>query len=169
MFKVPEKFRVRKGQLASDASYGNNGAFMIKAVQPIPNGEAIGYFLFCIASDGGVEGGTPWEHVSATIVHPVEKRCPTWEEMCAIKNIFWAKEDCVMQYHPPEDKYVNQHPFCLHLWRKPGFEMPIPEPTLVGMQKKSVIITAAGTLMAGVAGYGSLEEVLATGNNILII
>lgn len=149
MFRVPEKMRIRKGKLASDASYGNNGAFAIKAVQPIPNAEPIAYFFLCIASDGGVEGGTPWEHVSITIVHPLEKRCPTWEEMCVVKNLFWDKSDCVVQYHPPEDKYVNQHPYCLHLWRKPGFDMPVPEPNLVGMQKKSAIITIANSIIGG--------------------
>lgn len=148
-FHAPEKSRVRSGKLASDASYGNNGAFMVKAVQTIPNAEPIAYFLFCIASDGGMDGETPWEHVSVTIVHPLDKRCPTWDEMCAVKNVFWDKKDCVIQYHPPEDKYVNQHPHCLHLWRKPGVEIPIPDPNLVGMQKKSAIITLAKTIFTG--------------------
>lgn len=147
MFKVPEKHRVRKGQLASDASYGNNGAFMIKAVQPVNGGEPIAYFFLCIASDAKVEGGTPWEHLTVTVIHPVEKRCPTYEEMKVLKGIFWGKEDCVMQYFLPEDKFKEEHPTTVHLWRKPGLEMPIPEPDLAGMQKKSVIITAANSFI----------------------
>lgn len=147
MFRVPEKFRVRKGKLASDASYGNNGAFMVKAVQPIPNGEPIGYFLLCIVSDGGLPGAKPWEHVSVTVVHPTMQRTPSWEEMCAIKDLFWEKHDCVVQYHPPSDKYVNQHPLCLHLWRKPGFDMPVPEPDLVGSEKKSLIVELSNKII----------------------
>lgn len=144
MFRVPEKFRVRKGKLISDASYGNNGAFMIKAVQPIPGGQHIAYFFLCIASDG--EG---WEHVSVSVVHPEMSRTPSWEEMCAIKDIFWEPQDCVVQYHPPKDKYVNQHPFCLHLWRKIGFDMPVPNPDLVGMVKKPIIERIVNKIIGG--------------------
>ena len=66
--------------------------------------------------------GMGWEHVSVSY----RKRCPTWEEMCAIKAMFWNPEEVVVQYHPRESEYVNQHPFCLHLWRKcsEDFETP---------------------------------------------
>ena len=36
--------------------------------------------------------------------------CPTWEEMCFIKNIFWEEEESAMQLHPPKSDYVNNHP-----------------------------------------------------------
>lgn len=82
--------------------------------------------LLCIASDG--EG---WDHVSVSLPY----RCPTWDEMCAIKGLFWDSEDCVVQYHPPESQYVNNHPFCLHLWRPLEYgEMPIPKTFLVGLR-----------------------------------
>ena len=45
-------------------------------------------------------------------------RCPTWQEMCGVKRRFFEPEDCVVQYHPPESTYVNDHPYCLHLWRR---------------------------------------------------
>lgn len=66
-----------------------------------------------------------WEHVSVS--HG--KRCPTWEEMCFIKDLFFDDEEVVMQLHPRKHEYVNCHPFCLHLWR-PTAENPgrIPEP-----------------------------------------
>lgn len=118
MFHVPNKFRLRNGILGSDDSYGNNGFFVI------PNRFAPGNksVLAVQASDG--DG---WEHVSVSI----EFRCPTWDEMCYIKNIFWDDEDCVMQLHPPKSKYVNNHQFCLHLWRPISENILIPDSSMV--------------------------------------
>ncbi len=66
--------------------------------------------------------GGGWEHVSVSY----STRCPTWEEMCRIKDMFWDEEECVVQYHPPKSEYINRHPYCLNLWRKCGenFETP---------------------------------------------
>lgn len=66
--------------------------------------------------------GGNWEHVSVSYPN----RCPTWEEMCKVKNMFWNEDECVVQYHPPKSEYVNNYPYCLHLWRKSGenFETP---------------------------------------------
>lgn len=65
-----------------------------------------------IASNGG-----GWEHVSVSPLNAKRKTCPTWEEMCAIKDMFFEPEEQVVQYHPPRSEYVNNHPYCLHLWR----------------------------------------------------
>lgn len=59
-------------------------------------------------------------------------RCPTWEEMCWIKGQFWGPEDRVIQYHPPASEYINDHPYCLHLWRPIGAEIPAPPSWMVG-------------------------------------
>lgn len=69
-----------------------------------------------------------WEHVSASRTD----RMPTWEEMCRVKDIFWDDTDCVIQYHPPKSDYVNNHLFCLHLWRPIGIELPRPDSIFVG-------------------------------------
>jgi len=69
-----------------------------------------------------------WEHVSVSL----GDRCPTWDEMCRVKNIFWDEEDCVVQYHPPKSDYVNNHPYCLHLFRPIGIELPKPNSIMVG-------------------------------------
>lgn len=113
MFKVPERFRVRNGRMRSDESYGNNGAFII-------DDKSI------IASDG--EG---WEHVSVSTCN----RIPNWEEMVFIKDMFWSEDDLVVQLHPTKNKYVNNHPFCLHLWRKAGTNdfCEVPHKLLVGI------------------------------------
>lgn len=121
MFKVPERYRITKNALmASDASYGNNGAFIIDM--------SSGTVALCIASDG--EG---WEHVSVHMSSDGKDRTPTWAEMCKIKALFWDEEDCVMQLHPPKSDYVNNHKHCLHLWRPIGVEIPRPNTNLVGI------------------------------------
>lgn len=117
-FHVPEKYRVTTGRMASDASYGNNGAFVV----PLKRGQQV----FVVASDGMC-----WEHVSVSR----KDRCPTWEEMCQIKDIFWDAEDCVVQYHPAQSEYVNNHPYCLHLWRPVGQPIPTPPWWLVGYKE----------------------------------
>lgn len=78
----------------------------------------------CVVSDG-----FGWEHVSVSLE---KKKCPNWGIMCAVKDLFWDPEDCVIQFHPPASAYVNAHPYCLHLWRKIGHEYEIPDSILVG-------------------------------------
>ena len=99
---------------ASDDSYGNNGAFYLRGDKK--------EFLHVIASDGG-----GWEHVSVSR----EDRIPNWREMCHVKDMFWDAEDCVIQYHPPKSKYVNNHKFVLHLWRPIGVDVPMPPLVMV--------------------------------------
>ena len=68
-----------------------------------------------------------WEHVSVS----TPSRTPNWPEMCFIKDLFWDAEDAVMQLHPPQSTYVNNHQHCLHLWRPSEKEIPLPETILV--------------------------------------
>jgi len=120
MFHVPEKSRVTAGKMGSDASYGNNGAFVLRSVKfkrPIT----------VVCSDG-----MGWEHVSVTVGN-VPDRCPTWEEMCFVKSQFWDAEDVVIQIHPPHSLYVNNHKYCLHMWRKIGVHVPLPPSIMVGV------------------------------------
>jgi hypothetical protein len=118
MFKVPEEFRVTHGLVGSDSTYGCNGFFVLP--NPITrNGKPA---LRVQASDGA-----SWEHVSVS----TEFRCPTWDEMCFVKSMFWDAEDTVIQFHPPRSRYKNLHPFCLHLWRRIGLEIELPDLSLV--------------------------------------
>ena len=74
--------------------------------------------------------GLGWDHVSVSLEH----RCPTWEEMCWVKGIFWHEHESVIQYHPAKDEYVNCHKFCLHLWKPQNCVLPAPPPEFVGIK-----------------------------------
>lgn len=119
-FHVPEKFRIIGGPLGSRKTDGNNGAFLVKF--------GVGPAFKVIASDG-----MGWDHVSVSLGN----RCPTWPEMCAIKEMFWDAEDCVVQYHPPESDYVNNHEFCLHLWKPAKVDIARPPSYMVGTKAVS--------------------------------
>jgi len=118
MFHVPNEYRLRdlRNPYGSNDDMGNCGAFIIPFESTT---------LRCIASDG-----MGWEHVSVSL----HNRCPNWKEMCFIKNLFWDNEDCVIQYHPPKSEYVNNFPYCLHLWKPIKEKIPMPDSILVGLK-----------------------------------
>lgn len=130
-FHVPNQYRTRTGRLASDDSVGNCGAFFI------PNPHRKNMPLNVIASDGddGLQD-FGWEHVSVS--YP--DRCPTWAEMCHVKALFWDDEDAVMQVHPPLSTWVNNHSFCLHLWRPTSASLPLPPSWMVGYQEIGTLV-----------------------------
>jgi len=66
-------------------------------------------------------------HVSASLAF----RCPTWEEMCFIKSVFYGENVTVVQYHPKKSEYVNIHNFTLHLWLDLEEEIILPDGILV--------------------------------------
>ena len=84
-----------------------------------------GIKLFVIASFGG-----GWDHVSVSL----RNRCPTWDEMCFIKNMFFEENECVIQYHPPKSEYVNNHPYVLHMWKPQQAIIPMPPSIMVGIK-----------------------------------
>ena len=116
-----ENWRVIEGVFKSDSSYGMMGAFEI--ISPIDNG------ILCVIADDGKD--SQWEHVSVSR----KNRCPNWIEMCFVKDLFWDEEETVIQYHPPKSKYVNNHPFALHLWRSKKKNIPLPPIILLGLEK----------------------------------
>lgn len=112
-----EKYRLREKEREC---YGCNGDSSNGVFKVFVNGKS----FFCIASNGG-----GWEHISVSM--PSQKRCPTWEEMCAIKDIFFDAEETVVQYHPKKSEYVNIHQCCLHLWKPTNGEIPTPPKVFV--------------------------------------
>jgi hypothetical protein len=119
-----EEGRLTSGRLASDASFGPYGVFFVHG--------PCGCELKIIAS-GGDETG--WEHVSVS----TPRRPPNWQEMCFVKELFWEPDECVVQFHPPESQYVNNHPHCLHLWRSIREAFPLPPAILVGVKSAGVL------------------------------
>jgi hypothetical protein len=117
-----ERGRIVSGDMASDASYGMAGAFVVMG----PKGEE----LRIISS--GVDRKSGWEHVSVSTV----RRTPNWAEMCFVKDMFWNDDECVVQFHPPRSDYVNYHPYCLHLWKQIGVPTVVPPALLVGPKEK---------------------------------
>ena len=76
-----------------------------------------GAIFVVVYSNGG-----GWDHVSVS--H--KSRCPTWPEMCVIKDIFFEEEECCVEYHPAKSNYVNIHPNCLHIWKPQNRSIPVP-------------------------------------------
>ena len=72
--------------------------------------------------------GDGWDHVSVSRTD----RCPTWEEMVYVKRAFFKRNEWAMELHPPEADNISRHPYCLHLWRPHGTDIPIPFSWMVG-------------------------------------
>jgi hypothetical protein len=130
-----DEARLLSGPLYSTSNDGMNGCFMFCRD---------GGLLRCIVSDGsdwkakklvgGTLPGKPWEHVSVSL----ESRCPTWEEMNFIKELFWRDDECVVQFHVPKTRHINIHPYCLHLWKPIGLKIPMPPSMCVGPSKEEM-------------------------------
>ena len=106
--------RIRSGYFASDDS-SLNGAFLVQG--------PCGAELKIIASEGNASNiSEGWEHVSVSC----KNRCPNWPEMCFVKSLFWSSEETVIQFHPPESEYVNNHSYCLHMFRDTVQEQRLP-------------------------------------------
>lgn len=74
--------------------------------------------------------GAGFEHCSVSM----PTRCPSWEQMCAIKDAFWNDDEVCMQLHPAKKDYVNNHPYCLHIWKPINEKIPLPQTILVGLK-----------------------------------
>ena len=66
--------------------------------------------------------GGGWDHVSASCA----KRTPSWDEMCELKEIFFAPDETVVQFHARQSEYINYHQHCLHLWKKQDSRYDLP-------------------------------------------
>lgn len=70
-----------------------------------------------VASFGG-----GWDHVSVDASGLI----PSWEDMAAIKDMFFEPEETVIEYHPAKSQYVNLAQDTLHLWRPQDEQIPVP-------------------------------------------
>ncbi|OEU68471.1 MAG: hypothetical protein BBJ57_07275 [Desulfobacterales bacterium PC51MH44] len=71
--------------------------------------------------------GEGWDHVSVSL----KNRCPNWKEMCFIKNLFFEPNETVIQFHPPEEVYINIGRTVLHMWKPWDQEIKLPPLYLV--------------------------------------
>ena len=108
--KTSDAYRITTGAFGSAVGSGNNGAFTFQYKERS---------ILCIASDK-----MGWDHVSVSIRG--SKKPPSWDIMCKVKDMFWDKDEVVIQYHPAEKDYVNLHPGVLHLWKPIGVVLPMP-------------------------------------------
>jgi hypothetical protein len=109
----PNEFRVKIGLLATFDPIGMMGVFTI----PTKHGNEV---MIVVVNDDRVD--KKWEHVSVSLT----TRCPTWEEMCYVKSLFWEDDETVAQFHPKKSEYKNFHPYCLHMWRDTTKEYDLP-------------------------------------------
>jgi len=111
--KEIEKYRATRFSNEND---GNNGLFMIDFKSST---------LKVIASDQ-----LGWDHISISLPN----RCPNWFEMKFVKELFFDDEETVVQFHPKKSQYVNNHEFCLHLWKEHGIDYTLPPSIFVGVK-----------------------------------
>lgn len=111
-FKVSEEAEKGRIQVRGYPSYRGMQAGMFKFLY-------MGRELGAMAVNGDMTG---WEHVSVSL----KNRTPNWGEMCFIKDLFWDESDCVVQFHPAKEDYVNIGEYVLHLWRSTEKSFPMP-------------------------------------------
>lgn len=95
-----------------------------------PKGSIEGMFMipYCDQKLTVMSGcGMGWDHVSVSL----QNRTPTWEEMCFVKNLFWERDELVLQFHPPEKDYKNFHPYVLHLWKPWDQKIKLPPKAMI--------------------------------------
>jgi len=112
-----EGYRLNETPLGKSPYGANHGLFQIGQLKVISSGNA---------DDNPWSAG--WEHVSVSCMD----RIPTWVEMCKVKELFWRDDETVIQFHPRKDKYINQHPYTLHLWKRGDSEYELPPAELIG-------------------------------------
>lgn len=92
--------------------------------------------MFHIKTPGGTKlkiiasSGDGWDHVSVS----TPLRCPTWEEMEFVKRKFFKPHECAMQLHVPPADHINNHPYCLHIWRPHYLDIPRPPSIMIGIK-----------------------------------
>ena len=69
-----------------------------------------------------ISWGMQWDHLSVSL----HARTPTWAEMQFMKDLCFEETECCYQLHPPREKYINNHPHTLHIWRPQKDEIPQP-------------------------------------------
>lgn len=116
---VPEAFRIEGPECEP------YGAFKVPVARDRKGVPTLYAYTRATCHDG-------WEHVSVTLcLHTAFMRCPSWQDMCAVKHLFWDDSDLVVQFHVDDGNKVNINEFCLHLWRPTDAALPRPSASMV--------------------------------------
>lgn len=78
--------------------------------------------LIVIVSGAFELDGKRWLHVSCSR----RDRLPSWEDLREVKDRYIGKEKLAVQVLPPQSRYINIHPYVLHLWHCVDVD-PIPD------------------------------------------
>ena len=118
----------------------------VKRARPVP-GMPLDHDggAFTMFNDAGetlriiASSGDGWDHISVSLA----RRCPTWAELELVKRTFFHDDETAMQLHVPPADHINNHEFCLHLWRP--LDQPIPRPpgAMVGIPGRTHAETEA--------------------------
>lgn len=136
----------------------------------IPHPKIRDYYYFIIFSTG--EG---WEHLSVSIRCIVSRtkklsrevdRTPTWAEMCWLKDLFWAEDECVVQYHPPKAVHISNHNYVLHIWKPIEEKLPAPPSNLVGALHWDKLLAALHELVPELAKEEAMQITFAYANHV---
>lgn len=76
-----------------------------------------------------------WEHLSVS----TKTKCPTWEQMCFMKEQFWNDDEVCYQLHPKKEDYISNHDYCLHIWKPIDCDIPTPPRIMVGIKNEEDI------------------------------
>jgi hypothetical protein len=107
------RWRIKDGKFGSTEVDGFNGHFLV----PLE-----GELWHIIISDQ-----MGWKHLSVT--NAQKKMLPNWTIMSRLKDLFWGDDEWACQYFPAKEDYINDHPFCLHIWS--SLDEPMPHPSFV--------------------------------------
>lgn len=75
--------------------------------------------------------------------------------MCEIKRMFFYPEEACVEYHPAESEYVNNMPYCLHIWRPQREAIPTPPSWMVGSKRGQTLAQATKQGIAELAAMNA--------------
>jgi hypothetical protein len=84
---------------------------------PVPGARAFdsmfGLHVIASVEDRGRDTGV-WLHVSVSR----RNKLPSWADLREVKDLFLGPKRCALHLIPPDEHYINVHPFVLHLWSR---------------------------------------------------
>ena len=106
------RWRIKTGSYGSTEVDGFNGAFLV----PLE-----GELWHVIIADG-----MGFKHLSIT--NAQKRMLPNWTVLSRVKDAYCGDDEWAVLYFPAKDDYINDHPFCHHLWTP--LNEPLPKPMI---------------------------------------